>query len=69
MKDGKILKKTLEREDISVEELEMAAPEKGIDDLGKVKLAVLEVNGDISIIPKDDGGTRRRRRFRQFKTL
>ncbi len=69
IKNGRIQRQNLEHEDVSLEELEMAAREKGFDDLGDVSSAVLEVNGDISIIPKERGGTRRRRRFRQFKTL
>jgi uncharacterized membrane protein YcaP (DUF421 family) len=64
---GRIVDKNREREDVTVEELEMAAREKGIDDLKDVQRAVLEINGDISIIPKDDGRSPRRRRFRQFR--
>jgi uncharacterized membrane protein YcaP (DUF421 family) len=45
----------------------MAAREKGIDDLKQVERAVLEINGDISIIPKSGGHGMRRRRFRQLK--
>ncbi|HYY55490.1 MAG TPA: YetF domain-containing protein [Candidatus Dormibacteraeota bacterium] len=65
--NGRIVDRNREREDVSLEELEMAAREKGIDDLKEVKRAVLEVNGDISIIPKDGGGANRRRRLRQFR--
>ena len=66
--NGRIVDRNCEREDVSVEELEMAAREKGIGELKNVHTAILEVNGDISIIPKDPGtGTSRRRRVRQFK--
>jgi uncharacterized membrane protein YcaP (DUF421 family) len=67
--EGRIVDQNVRREDVSLEELEMAAREKGIDDLKNVRRAVLEINGDISIIPKEkeQNGGRRRRHLRQFK--
>ncbi|HKW78318.1 MAG TPA: YetF domain-containing protein [Candidatus Limnocylindria bacterium] len=67
IEDGRIVDRNREREDVSIEELQMAARERGIDDLKEVRRAVLEVNGDISIIPKDQGRTARRRHLRQFR--
>jgi uncharacterized membrane protein YcaP (DUF421 family) len=65
---GRIVDRNRIREDVSIEELEMAAREKGIDDLTNVERAVLEINGDISIIPKEGGhSANRRRRLRQFR--
>jgi len=69
VEDGKVLQENLKRENISLDELEMAAREHGIEDLKDVTLAVLEVDGSISIVHKGEYGRAARtlRRFRQFK--
>ena len=68
MDDGKLIQKHLDRENVSVEELEMAARERGIDDLANVKAAILERDGSISIIGRDGAQTSRaRRRLRQLR--
>jgi uncharacterized membrane protein YcaP (DUF421 family) len=66
VQDGKPIKENLEREHLDIEEVQMAAREHGIADLAKVAAAVLEIDGSISIIPKEGGGYHRtRRHFRQ----
>lgn len=67
VKDGKYLEREMDLEDIDKDEIEMAMREHGIDDIKEVKRAVLEADGSISIIGKDQGPAyrRRRRRYRR----
>jgi uncharacterized membrane protein YcaP (DUF421 family) len=68
LRDGKPLQDALDEERIDIEELEMAARQHGIADLGDVTAAVLEEDGSISIIPKEGTKVRRSpRHFRQFR--
>jgi len=50
---GKIVPATLEKEAISLSELEGAMREAGCADFKDVQLAMLEMNGQISIVRKD----------------
>lgn len=53
LKDGVILQERMEREGIEVDDiLEFARMEQGLESLDQVKYAVLEKDGQISIIPK-----------------
>jgi uncharacterized membrane protein YcaP (DUF421 family) len=66
LQDGHPIAKNMESEHVDVEEIEMAAREHGIADLSEVAAAVLEIDGSISVIPKQGGGYHRsRRRLRQ----
>jgi uncharacterized membrane protein YcaP (DUF421 family) len=66
LQDGQPIAKNMESEHVDVEEIEMAAREHGIADLSEVAAAVLEIDGSISVIPKQGGGYHRsRRRLRQ----
>src|SRR5207245_5393442 len=49
--DGKFVKEHLRREGLDEELVMMAIREHGVDDLKDVKLAVLETDGSISIVP------------------
>ena len=49
---GKILNDILKKERITIEEIYMAAREKGITELQDIDVIVLETTGDITIIPK-----------------
>ncbi len=67
---GHIYQEALRREGISEEELLMAIRDRGVESVDKVRLAVLEVNGDISVVEaiasadhKTQPGPKRRRRF------
>lgn len=64
-RDGAWVKAALKREELSVEDCEMALREHGIEDVSKVRLAVLEPDGTISVVPidesKSDGGRPRMR--------
>lgn len=68
LKDGKLIQANLERENVTKEELEMAAREHGVPDLSGVNAAILEVDGSISVIPKEGERVHRsHRRIRQFR--
>ncbi|MCL5734592.1 MAG: DUF421 domain-containing protein [Actinobacteria bacterium] len=50
--DGEVIAQHLKREGVSEDELEMAVREHGIDGVSEVEMAVLEVDGSISVVPK-----------------
>ncbi|TAM60738.1 DUF421 domain-containing protein [bacterium] len=54
VRDGVIQERNTRRELVTPEEIETAMREHGIHDLGEIGLAVLEVDGSISVIPKDE---------------
>ncbi len=62
--DGQWRDTALEREGVDRDECLMAFREHGIDGVSDVKLAVLEVDGTISVVPKDSPTIRTRRRVR-----
>jgi uncharacterized membrane protein YcaP (DUF421 family) len=68
VENGKLIKQNLEKEGLSVDDVTMALREHGIDKIEETKLAVLENDGSISVVNKDDrgGGDRRRRRRVRF---
>jgi len=66
LKEGKALEWQMRREGITMDEIEMAMREHGLDDLALVKEAVLEPDGSISIIGKDEKTQQRRRRRVRF---
>jgi uncharacterized membrane protein YcaP (DUF421 family) len=65
--DGDFVSRNLEKEGVEAE-LEMAMREHGVDSVHDVKLAVLEVDGSISIVPADSRVLRTRKHLRQFHT-
>jgi len=65
--EGQLLDEHLSREGIDRDEVMQALREHGIDDLGRVKLAVLEVDGTISVVPSEAKTGRTRRRVRARK--
>lgn len=68
MDDGTLITAHLERENVSKEEIEMAAREHGLADLSEVRMAILEPDGSISVIPNEGGKVHRsHRRVRQFR--
>jgi uncharacterized membrane protein YcaP (DUF421 family) len=67
VEDGKFIEPHLRKEGVDKEELEMAAREHGMGSISQVKLAVLEVDGSISIVPEGSPVHRVRRHVRQFK--
>jgi uncharacterized membrane protein YcaP (DUF421 family) len=51
---GKVIKKNMEKEHIANEELEQALREHGVSTSEDVGIAVLEVDGSISVLKKDE---------------
>lgn len=68
LSDGRVVQAHLDREGVSVDEIEMAAREHGIPDLTEVSAAILEPDGSISVIPRrGERIHRHERRVRQFR--
>ena len=63
-RDGKLLERAMRREGITKDEVEMAVREHGLDDIALVREAVLEADGSISVVGKDEKTQRRRRKVR-----
>jgi uncharacterized membrane protein YcaP (DUF421 family) len=53
IRDGKIDEPALNRVKISVDELEESIREHGVDGIKNVKLSILEVDGNISVVSMD----------------
>lgn len=66
---GELLPDNLQREGVTADEVMQALREHGVEDLGSVKLAVLEIDGTISVISADATSSRTRRRLRGRKPL
>jgi len=64
MSDGILVDSHLAREGIDAAELEQAAREHGLDGLSEVELAVLEIDGTISIVPQSAETIRTKRRIK-----
>ena len=64
VQDGNVVKASLEREGLSVDDIQMAVREHGVDKLSDVKVAVLENDGSISVVTRGGEQLRRRRRVR-----
>ena len=54
MRHGKILKENLDKEQIPDESLRQALREHGISNIKEVNLAVLEIDGSISVLKNED---------------
>ena len=52
--NGHVLERNLRREQLTEEELKASLRKQGIEDIGRVKQAILEVDGHISVIEKGD---------------
>jgi len=64
---GEILADHLRQEGVSVDELEAALREHGVATIAGVDMAVLEVDGSISVVPAEQPMKRGRRRVRQLR--
>jgi uncharacterized membrane protein YcaP (DUF421 family) len=67
VRDGHLLWSAMKREGITREHILAAMREHGIADLNEVQMAVLEVNGEISIVPKEASVRRSKRHFRGLR--
>lgn len=67
-RDGRWLPEALQEEGLDEDDLEAALREHGLNSVGEMKLAVLEHDGSISIVPTEGQDVRmkaRRRRYRR----
>jgi uncharacterized membrane protein YcaP (DUF421 family) len=69
IRDGDYVDATLKREGITDDEVEMAIREHGLTGSKEVKLAVLEADGTISVVPKDSATHKPKHRVRFLKRL
>jgi len=67
--EGALVEENLRREGVTDDEVLQALREHGVDDVRAVKLAVLEVDGTISVVPIDAQSSRTRRRLRGRKPV
>jgi uncharacterized membrane protein YcaP (DUF421 family) len=67
VQDGHYVDASMKKEEVEPEEVEEAVREHGIDSIQKVKLAVLEIDGSISIVPADARILRSKKHVRQLK--
>ena len=67
VQDGHVVEPHLRREGVSRDELEMVMREHGVGAIDDVRLAVLETDGSISIVPRTSDVVRTRRHFRQLR--
>ena len=67
VEDGEFIPPHLRKEGLERSEVEMAMREHGIASVRDVKLAVLETDGSISIVPRDVPVVRTRKHIRQFR--
>lgn len=61
VKDGRMLRRNMEKELISEEELMSQIRQQGVDDVAEVKRACIEGDGHISVVTRDAGETRNKR--------
>ncbi len=54
--DGELDRGAMQREGVSEDEVLTAAREMGLEDQSQIRVAVLEDDGSISIVPKEEGG-------------
>lgn len=57
VRDGKVFEDTLKKVDITDDELTESIHEHGVESIAQVKLAILEIDGNISIISGDSNGS------------
>ncbi|HSS60733.1 MAG TPA: YetF domain-containing protein [Candidatus Limnocylindrales bacterium] len=69
IKDGKYLPDVLEREGLTQDDSDMAIREHGLSGAKEVKLAALEADGTISVVPKDQPAQRSKHRVRFVRRI
>jgi uncharacterized membrane protein YcaP (DUF421 family) len=65
--DGTVLPEAMRRQGITLEQLEAALREHGMESPTEAALAVLEVDGTISVVPQGAAVHRTRRHFKAFR--
>lgn len=66
-RDGHWIEQALGREDLDQEDLDAALREHGLESVDQMKLAVLEPDGSISIVPMDGDSITMRSRRRRYR--
>jgi len=56
IQDGRLLRRNLRREDLTEDEVLTAMRRQGLVDIEDVRLAVLEMDGGISVVPREHAG-------------
>jgi len=69
IRDGDYVKPEMDREGVTEDEIEMAIREHGLSGSKDVKLAVLESDGTISVVPKTPIAQKSRHRVRFVKRI
>lgn len=67
VQDGHILDAAIRKEGLERSQVEMAMREHGIASIKEVRLAVMETDGSISIVPRDSKVIRTRKNVRQIR--
>jgi uncharacterized membrane protein YcaP (DUF421 family) len=67
VEDGQAIEPHLRKEGLEHQELQMVVREHGIEDLREVRLAVLETDGSISIVPMTSPVVRTKKHVRQIR--
>jgi uncharacterized membrane protein YcaP (DUF421 family) len=67
VQEGQFLEAGLRKEGLEREQVLMAMREHGVDDVSRVKLAVLETDGSISVVPEESRMIRTRKHVRQIR--
>jgi uncharacterized membrane protein YcaP (DUF421 family) len=67
VEDGELIEPHLRREGLERQELEMVIREHGVESLSNVRLAVLETDGSISIVPMEARVIRTPKHIRQTR--
>lgn len=67
-RDGAWLPDALEHEELDDDDLSAALREHGLDDVSEVRLAVLEHDGSISVVPKDGPHVQMHARVRRYRS-
>jgi uncharacterized membrane protein YcaP (DUF421 family) len=69
IRDGEYIPAEMDREGVTQDEIEMAIREHGLSGAKDVRLAVLESDGTISVVPNDSVAPKPRHRVRFLKRI
>jgi len=56
--NGSLIQRNMRRENVAEDQVLMVLREHGLDNVQQVRLAVLETDGSISVVPTDDNSTK-----------
>ena len=67
VRDGTVFRSALRKENVAIEDLEEAMRQSGCKDASQVDLAMLETDGQISVVKRSGGGNSRQKRGSQAR--